>query len=211
MLGYGTAMKNFRRKLLKKCIIGIDEAGRGPLAGPIAVCAFRVFNKKILKCFPDNCDSKKVSVSTREKIYRKAQQLVRSGDLDFKVVLVSSKYIDKFGIEEATRKGIKEALDKLKAKPQSSKIMLDGRLKAPKKFTYQQTIVKGDSLQKEIGLASIVAKVRRDNYMQRQAKKFPLFGFEYHKGYGTAAHLEVITKYGPTEIHRMSYLKKFLA
>ena len=187
-------------------IIGIDEAGRGPLAGPVAVGAVKIpisFNKNFLKSIKD---SKKLSPADRELWFGLASEARRLGVLDFKVSLVSEKVIDHKGVSFAIKLGIKRALEAL-ATPLESQIFLDGGIRAPAEFLHQVTVVRGDEKIPVISLASIVAKVVRDRKMVRFSKKFPDFGFEIHKGYGTLSHRKAISKYGPTAIHRRSFLK----
>jgi len=189
-----------------KHIVGIDEAGRGPLAGLVAVGAVRVkegFNKRFFRGIKD---SKKLSEKKREQWFKKISEVRPRGDLDFVVSLVSEKIIDKHGIAYAVRLGIKRCLEKLKIKT-GDQIFLDGGIKAPDKFIHQKTIIKGDEKVSVISLASICAKVTRDRYMVRLSKKYPEYGFEIHKGYGTLMHRKNIKKYGITDVHRKSFLK----
>jgi ribonuclease HII len=139
-----------------------------------------------------------------------ALQARREGSLDFVVSLVSERVIDRKGIVCAVRLGVKRCLDKLKTE-QDSQVFLDGSLKAPDKFRHQLTVIKGDEKIPVISLASIVAKVTRDRKMGHLSKKFPEFNFHLHKGYGTLMHRRALQKYGPTEIHRKSFLTKFPA
>lgn len=188
-------------------IVGIDEAGRGPLAGPVAVGAVRVIHLgKFQKLVRGIKDSKKLSAEARELWYQKALQAKLFGELDFCVALVSERVIDKRGISYAIQLGIKRCLSKLSAYPRDQ-IFLDGSLKAPVEFVRQQTIVKGDEKIPVISLASICAKVTRDRKMVSLGKKFPKYGFEVHKGYGTKTHYAVLRKYGLTEAHRRSFLQ----
>jgi len=212
-------------------IVGIDEVGRGPLAGPITVCAFAcqidVYAKlKHRKDLPSKgVDSKKLSPKAREhhaQILCSLSNLnyvkdapwhsvsrgildIRRGGFGYVVVHVSNKVIDRRGISFATNKAISKAIGKLKLNPSKCKILLDGGLKAPKEFKNQKTIIKGDEKEKIIAWASILAKVSRDRIMTGQAKKFPSYGFELHKGYGTLAHRQAIETYGFSIIHRQSF------
>lgn len=186
--------------------VGIDEAGRGPLAGPVAVGLVRIsegFNKKFFKGIKD---SKRLTAEERELWYSLALEAKRHGELDFGVSLVSEKVIDKHGIAYALRLGIKRCLEKLGIES-DSQIFLDGALKAPAEFRHQLTVIRGDEKIPVISLASIVAKVTRDRKMVRLSKKFPEFSFEINKGYGTRLHLSALQKYGRTVIHRQSFLK----
>lgn len=188
-------------------ILGIDEAGRGPLAGPVAVGVVSiptVFNKKFFKGIKD---SKKLSQEERELWFSLATEAKKKGELDFRVALVSEKIIDKHGISYAIRLGIKRCLNRLGVNKESQ-VFLDGSLKAPQEFKHQLTVIKGDEKIPVISLASICAKVVRDRKMIKLSKKFPQFSFDINKGYGTKFHLSALKKYGLTELHRQSFLKK---
>jgi len=199
-----------------RCIIGIDEAGRGPLAGPITIAAFLTpqnLRGKLVKISGGKIkDSKQFSEKRRIKIYRKFLRLKKEGRIFFSVSHVSNKIIDKRGISYATKLGIKRCLKKLQHKSQTNKgapccIQLDGLLKAPPEYKNQKTIIGGDSINIFIACASIVAKVRRDRLMHRLASKYPLYALEIHKGYGTKLHYKLLRKHGLSEIHRKSFLK----
>ena len=192
-------------------VVGIDEAGRGPLAGPVAVGAVSVAYPERSrgmwrKFFKGIKDSKKLSVSDRELWFALALEARKDGELDFAVSLVSEKVIDKKGISYAIRLGIKRVLIALDVS-RDSQIFLDGGIRAPERFSHQLTVVKGDEKIPIISLASIMAKVTRDRKMVRLSKKFPKFGFHIHKGYGTLMHRQALKKYGSTEVHRQSFLK----
>ncbi len=187
-------------------IVGIDEAGRGPLAGPVAVGGVRVSNEFNKKFFKGIRDSKQLSEEDRELWFALAQEAKKKGQLDFAVSLVSEKVIDKHGISYAIRLGIKRVIKKLGVTGGDSKIFLDGSLKAPAEFPHQLTVIKGDEKIPVISLASICAKVVRDRRMVQLSKKYPKYDFDLHKGYGTYVHREAIRKYGLTEIHRLSFL-----
>ena len=152
-------------------------------------------------------DSKELSQDEREWWFLLASEARKSGDLDFAVSMVSERVIDRHGISYAIKLGIKRCLQKLKIE-EEDQIFLDGGLSAPSKFPHQLTVVKGDEKIPIISLASIVAKVVRDKKMTRYAKRYPKFGFESNKGYGTKSHIEAIRKYGPTELHRKTFLNK---
>lgn len=190
-----------------KYLIGIDEAGRGPLAGPVSVGAVMIskdFNKKLWKGVRD---SKKLSHKAREEWFIKLQEWQKLGIIKFHVALVSEKIIDTKGISYAIKKGIAECLKKVKADCDTCTVLLDGSLKAPAEFLNQETIIKGDDKEPIISLASIAAKVTRDRYIIKIAKKYPLYKLEIHKGYGTHFHREMIKKYGSAVIHRKSFLR----
>src|SRR3989344_7165540 len=187
-------------------ILGIDEAGRGPLAGPVAVGAVSIspdFNKKFFKGIKD---SKQLSPEERELWFSLAQEGKRRNELDFKVSLVSERVIDRHGIAYAIRLGVKRVLRGLGVEGESSQIFLDGALKAPPEFKHQLTVIRGDEKIPVISLASICAKVIRDRKMVRLSKKFPKFGFDINKGYGTLLHRNALKKYGSTALHRQTFI-----
>lgn len=188
-------------------IVGIDEAGRGPLAGPVAVGGVRVeegFEKKFWKGIQD---SKKLSESDRDLWFALAKEGKKRGELNYHVALVSERVIDRHGIAYAIRLGIKRVLERLRVSNTDSQIFLDGGIKAPEEFKHQLTVVKGDEKIPIISLASICAKVTRDRYMKKLGEKHPEYKFEVHKGYGTLVHREAIKKYGVAEPHRRSFLR----
>lgn len=187
--------------------IGVDEAGRGPLAGPVAIGVVVVpvgFNWNRI---PGVGDSKKVSEKKRDVIARQARALQQSGIISFHVALVSHAVIDHIGIVRAIEKGVVEGFVALNVPPKSTRVKLDGLLHAPHGFIYQETIVRGDAKEKVIGLASILAKVTRDAYMVRLAKKYPHYGFDIHKGYGTALHRARIRAHGLSPVHRRTFCR----
>jgi len=198
-------------KVLNNFIIGIDEAGRGPLAGPVSVGIFsaeKKLEKWILKNIFENKlrDSKKLSPKKREEIYKKFCLLKTEGKVSFAVSHISNKVIDKKGISYAINYAIKNLLVNTK-RSASNMIRLDGSLKAPPEFKNQKTIIKGDEKDVFIACASIVAKVCRDRLMCQFAKKYPKYKFEIHKGYGTLLHRILIKKYGLSPLHRKSFCK----
>ena len=187
-------------------VVGIDEAGRGPLAGPVAVGIVKIsvnFNQEFFKGIKD---SKKLTYIGRELWFARALDFRKAGKFDFAVSLVSEKIIDRKGIVYAISLGIKKCLITLEVS-KDSQIYLDGGLKAPEKFKNQHTVIKGDEKIPVISLASIMAKVTRDRKMAELSKKFPKYNFHIHKGYGTSKHRQAIKKYGLTVIHRRSFLK----
>lgn len=202
-----------KSKKIKKGITylaGVDEAGRGPLAGPVAVGVVVVPKDFDWRIIPGVHDSKQVKERDREGIVKIARALKRAGVIDFHVTLVSHSTIDRIGISGAVRKGIEICFKELKSNPKITEVRLDGSLKAPSEFKNQETIIQGDAKEKVIGLASILAKVTRDRYMVREAKKYPQYGFEIHKGYGTEKHRVAVKKYGLSRIHRCSFCRSFL-
>jgi ribonuclease HII len=196
-----------------KKIIGLDEAGRGPLAGPVtagAVIILKPKNIKILlkdKNFQEVLklanDSKKLSEKHREKIFT---LIKKCPFIQFSYSSVNEKIIDKINIEQATFKAMKNCIKKLSSSIKNTILLIDGNriidhhLKIP-----QKSIIKGDGKVFSIALASIVAKVTRDRLMKRLAKKYPRYHFEIHKGYPTKLHRKLLKKYGPSQIHRKSY------
>lgn len=191
-------------------LAGVDESGRGPLAGPVAVGVAVVpigFDWNLL---PGVGDSKKVAPGEREAILRRVKILKREGMIDFQVALISNTTIDRIGISHAVKQGIARCFKKLAPDPSRTSVKLDGLLHAPEIFKDQETIIKGDAKEKVIGLASIVAKVTRDAYMVRLSQKYPQYGFEVHKGYGTKTHCASLRKNGLSVTHRRSFCKRFL-
>ncbi len=192
-------------------VIGIDEVGRGPVAGPVVVCACAIRKGvNVISFFPKQQlrDSKKLSEKNRKAILEKIQHLVTNGDIFFGIGEVSSSRIDEIGISPSIKEAILQALESLHREGVSKDtfVFLDGSLKAPDIYQ-QETIIKGDEKIPEIALASIYAKEYRDTLMKEYAKQFPFYLFERHVGYGTQAHYEAIKQYGFTEIHRKSFLK----
>lgn len=201
-----------------KYIIGIDEAGRGPIAGPVAIGAVLVQHQVLNVAQDTGCsvaptpgvwntktlDSKKLSAKKREEIFKVIKE--QKENYSWAVSLVSEQVIDDQGIAFAIRLGVQKVLAKLKADPAECLILLDGALKAPKEFTNQQTIIRGDATEQLIGLASICAKVTRDDFMMKAHADFPMYGFNQHKGYGTAFHYECLKTHGPCSFHRKSFI-----
>ena len=191
-------------------IAGIDEVGRGPIAGPLTVCCAWIEKsqaQKILRKLKKEglTDSKKLSKKKREYFAGIAQQLKKEGRLDYACISISALRIDTVGLSVVIKKAIKNAI-KIKAPSKNISIFLDGRLKAPAIFTNQKTIIKGDLKIPIISLASIIAKVHRDAYMQKLHKKYPLYGFDTHVGYGTKKHYLAIKKHGLTPLHRKTWI-----
>lgn len=201
------------KKLKKQFLIGIDEVGRGPLAGPVAVgavCINSEHQKKVQQWGRGFRDSKKLSARAREEWMVKIRKAREDGVLDYTVVFVSSSVIDKKGIAPSIRTALSRALKApalSEVRPQTARVLLDGGLRAPIAYEDQKTIIKGDEKELVIALASIVAKVTRDAWMVNLGKKYPMYGFEKHKGYGTRAHYSALKKHGITPHHRKSFLK----
>jgi ribonuclease HII len=191
-------------------IVGVDEAGRGPLAGPVSVGVVVIPRTFDWRLVPGVGDSKQVKEAEREKVVRIARALKRAGVIDFHVALVSASTIDRVGITNAVREGIATCLKKLAPNPKHTCVKLDGLLTAPEAFMHQETIIKGDAKEKVIGLASILAKVTRDHHIVREARKYPQYRFDTHKGYGTKKHCAALAQYGLSKIHRRSFCTRFL-
>lgn len=193
-----------------KYVIGIDEVGRGSIAGPAAVGAVRL-NTEVLTAkedwFRGLRDSKKLTQIGREKWFDKIKEAEREGWLEYEVVFSRVDTIDKKGIVPAIHSALVRAIRKLKSNPKDTVVLLDGGLKAPRTYKHQQTIIKGDEKEVAIALASIAAKVTRDHRMRMIAKKERNHHLHAHKGYGTRAHYEAIKHNGITKHHRKSFLK----
>ena len=180
-------------------ICGVDEAGRGPLAGP--VCAAAVILPKHLQ-IPGLTDSKKLTDKKRRELFPIIQQQA----IAYGIGLASEAEIDEINILQATFLAMGRALNQLSIGPEIA--LIDGNRETDFGLPVK-TVVKGDSLSANIAAASILAKVTRDNIMVELAKQYPEYGFEIHKGYGTKAHYEALRTYGPCPIHRKTFLKKF--
>lgn len=189
-------------------VVGVDEVGRGPIAGPVTVCAFTVsrqYYKKVFKELEGITDSKKLTEKKREFFTEKIRDLKNKGYVDVVVSSISAHIIDTKGIIPALRSAVNRSLEKI-SQDENIYVFLDGSLFAPDTYS-QETIIKGDAKNWLIGAASVVAKVSRDNYMKELSKKIPEYSFEKHKGYGTKAHYDAIKKHGMCEFHRKSWIK----
>jgi len=200
-----------------KYIIGIDEVGRGPLAGPLTLGAVLIkrntwgTESSVKKSFFKNIrDSKQLTPLGRAIWFEKAKVAQKATLLEYKVSFVSSKLVDSLGLATTTRIAIKRSLKKFKITPDETLVLLDGGLKAPREFIYQKTIIRGDETEPVISLASIMAKVLRDRRMEKLSLEYPHFDFHIHKGYGTKRHISLIKKFGPCEIHRRSFIKNII-
>ncbi len=191
-------------------IVGIDEVGRGPVAGPVSVGAFCVPVKFLKEILPDDLrESKKLSKKKREEWFEIFETARKGGKANFVVASTESKTIDDHGIIFSLKHALSRAIRELKLNPKVTKVFLDGGLKAPQEFKYQTTIIRGDTKMPVIAAASIVAKVVRDRRMKKLGEQFPEYGFECHKGYGTQAHMEAIKTCGLCLEHRKTFLKNF--
>ena len=204
-------------------LVGVDEAGRGPLAGPVSVAAVATMSRRrldngsldngtspALGCTRAGLkDSKKLTAKKREQWFVWLRQKQKNNRLKLTVSLVGEKTIDRIGIVGAVRIGIRRCLTRLKLNPKHCRILLDGSLHAPKIYRNQKTVIRGDEKIPIIMLASIAAKVRRDRRMIKLARVYPNYHFEIHKGYGTRAHYVALRHHGFSPLHRRSFLKKF--
>ena len=194
-------MKTFERKYADYSFIcGIDEAGRGPLAGPVVAGAV---------ILPKDCeilyltDSKKLSATKREELYDEIMEKAVAAA----VGMASPARIDEINILQATYEAMREAISKLEVEPG---ILLNDAVTIPEMIIPQVPIIKGDAKSVSIAAASILAKVTRDRLMVEYDKVMPEYGFAGHKGYGSKEHIEAIKKYGPTPIHRKTFIKNFI-
>lgn len=188
-------------------LIGIDEVGRGPIAGPVAVCALCLQNDFNPRKFKDFKDSKKLSHSQRVEWLTKIDKEKEKGNIIYKVCFESNRVIDKRGIVFAIKRALNNSINSLNKKAETCQVLLDGGLKAPREYINQKTIIKGDEKELCIALASITAKVTRDALMVKMSEKYPGYGLEKHKGYGTRDHYSALKCKGLSEIHRKSFTK----
>ncbi|MBR3255964.1 MAG: ribonuclease HII [Clostridia bacterium] len=184
-----------------KYICGIDEAGRGPLAGPVVVASAIMPEESMIEGVND---SKKVSEKKRELLYEK----IIEEAISYSVAIISEKEIDKVNILNATKEGLTQTLVGLKTKPDL--ILVDALDKIDTLGISFKPIIKGDALVYSISCASIIAKVTRDRIMRQMDEIYPEYGFAGHKGYGTAKHIQAIKEYGLCDIHRKSFTKNFI-
>lgn len=210
----GVTLGGGRRKLLlgsihltsyacqMRYIVGVDEVGRGPIAGPVAVGVVAVPETFEWGSIPGVTDSKKMSHEARVRVYNRAREL----SVHYAVGFSSVELIDTKGIVPAIQNALRLALEELTLDPLKCDVRLDGGLKAPQEFKQQTTITRGDASESSIGLASIMAKVERDFFMIEQSVAYPQYNFESHKGYGTKLHYAALKKHGLTPLHRRTFL-----
>ena len=208
-------LKEFEKKLYSeglKYIAGIDEAGRGPLAGPVVV--------GIAMMKPDSFiegvnDSKKISEKKREQLYEQ----ITSEAISYGIGIIDQKEIDEINILQATKKGLTTAIKDMEAKlakkpeleiTKPDAILVDALTKIDTDGIPYKSIIHGDAISYSIACASIIAKVTRDRIMRQWDEIYPQYGFAKHKGYGTAAHIKAIKEYGPCALHRASFIKNFI-
>ncbi len=196
-------MLSFERKYYEmgyNYICGIDEVGRGPLAGPVVTCAVILPKDETILYLND---SKQVSKKKREELY----DIIIEKAVAYSIGMSSEERIDEINILQATYEAMRMSIDNLKVKPD---ILLNDAVKIPNVNIHQVPIIKGDTLSASIAAASIVAKVTRDRIMQEYDSIYPQYGFADNVGYGSAKHIEAIKKYGPTPIHRKTFIKNFV-
>ncbi len=195
-----------------KYIVGVDEVGRGPLAGPITFCALKLaidfkasgFGRKIK-------DSKLLQPKKRKEIFQKIEKLKSEGSIEYALHSCTHTEIDEIGLGKVVKICIEKALEKLQLDPEECIILLDGGIRAPKDYKNQMTIIGGDAKIRAISFASIVAKVWRDEKMVSLSKKYPKYFFHEHKGYATQKHCDAIREHGLCAIHRKSFCKNILS
>lgn len=194
-------MKEFDREYkIYGTICGIDEAGRGPLCGPVVAPAVILPDEYNILYIND---SKKLSETKREEVYKEIDKYA----VAYGVGIVSPERIDEINILQATYEAMRTAIHKLSVTPD---ILLNDAVTIPMVDIKQVPIIKGDAKSQSIAAASIVAKVTRDHLMEEYDKLYPEYGFAKHKGYGTAAHIKAIKEYGPCPIHRRTFIKNFI-
>ena len=182
-----------------KLVCGVDEAGRGPLAGPVCAAAVILPPELVI---PGLNDSKKLTDKKRRELY----DIITAEAVSYGIAFADEKEIDEINILQATFLAMARAMEKLAPQPELA--LIDGN--RAKDFGLPvRTIVKGDSLSASIAAASILAKVTRDRLMEQYDETYPQYGFAVHKGYGTKRHYEALREFGPSPIHRMTFLKKF--
>ena len=189
------------RKKGFKTICGIDEAGRGPLAGPVVVASVIMPEDSMIEGIND---SKKISEKKREKLY---DQIIEEA-ISYGISIIGQEEIDAINILNATKEGLTNSLKELKVKPDL--IIVDALTHIDTLGIPYESIIKGDAKCYSISAASILAKVTRDRIMREWATIYPQYGFEQHKGYGTAMHISAIKEYGPCPIHRKTFIKHFI-
>ena len=185
-------------------VIGLDEVGRGPLAGPVISCGCHFKNYTIINDLKDFIgDSKKLSAKKRELSFKFLQNLKKEKIIDFHLGIANVEEIDNLNILEATKLSMKRVIDKFNLK--NAKLIIDGNFSLNYKSYKEQSIIKGDNKSLSIAAASIIAKIHRDRLMKKLSIKFQDFGWEKNAGYGTKMHIENIHRFGPTIHHRKTF------
>ena len=199
-----TNLKSMEKELYDKGfehICGIDEAGRGPLAGPVVIAGVIMPKDSMIEGVND---SKKVSEKKREKLY----DLILEEAISYAVAIIGQDVIDEINILNATKQGVTKVVEELDVKP--NLILVDALTHINTKGIPYDSIIKGDAKCYNIAAASIIAKVTRDRIMREWDEIYPQYGFINHKGYGTAKHIEALKEYGPCPIHRRTFIKNFV-
>lgn len=192
---------------MRRYIVGIDEVGRGPVAGPVYVCAVAIPEDLYKKTkWVGLTDSKLMTPKSRDKWYERAVELEKEGKIQFALARKSALQIDQQGIAVCIKSCVNMTLKKLGLDPRQCDVRLDGGLKAPLVYKKQQTIIKGDRKEKAISLASVIAKVSRDRLMEQLHKQYPYYAWEANKGYGTRVHMAKIKEKGLSALHRKTFL-----
>lgn len=195
-----------------KAIAGIDEAGRGPLAGPVVLACSLMPRDSMIEGVND---SKKISEKKREMLYEK----ITSEAISYGIGIISQQEIDEINILQATKKGLTEAIKDMESKLAEKSelgiikpdaILVDALTKIDTDGIPYKSIIHGDAISYSIACASIIAKVTRDRIMRQWDEIYPQYGFAKHKGYGTAAHIKALKEYGPCALHRESFIKNFI-
>ena len=185
-------------------VIGLDEVGRGPLAGPVISCGCHFKNYTIINDLKDFIgDSKKLSAKKRELSFKFLQNLKKQNIIDFHLGIANVEEIDNLNILEATKLSMKRVVDKFNLK--NAQLIIDGNFSLNYKSYKEKSIIKGDNKSLSIAAASIIAKVHRDRLMKKLSIKFQDFGWEKNAGYGTKKHIENIHRFGPTIHHRKTF------
>ena len=199
-----TELKSIEKELYNKGfekICGIDEAGRGPLAGPVVVAGVIMPKESMIEGVND---SKKVSEKKREKLY----DIILEEAISYSVAIIGQDIIDEINILNATKQGVTKVVEELDVQPDL--ILVDALTHINTKGIPYDSIIKGDAKCYNIAAASIIVKVTRDRIMRQWDEIYPQYGFINHKGYGTAKHIEALKQYGPCPIHRKSFIKNFV-
>ncbi len=199
-----TNLKSMEKEIYNKgfeYICGIDEAGRGPLAGPVVVAGVIMPKDSMIEGVND---SKKISEKKREKLY----DIILEEAISYSVAIIGQDIIDEINILNATKQGVTTVVEELDVKP--NLILVDALTHINTKGIPYDSIIKGDAKCYNIAVASIIAKVTRDRIMREWDEIYPQYGFSNHKGYGTAKHIEALKQYGPCSIHRKTFIKNFV-
>lgn len=194
----------------KQWIVGVDEVGRGPLAGPVYICAIAIPLDRYGKMHWEGLtDSKLMTARARERWHDEAKRHRAKGGIKIAIAYRNAQAIDTHGLSACIGSCVSVVVRRLKLDPSVCTILLDGGLHAPRRYRAQQTIIGGDKIHPIISLAAVVAKVTRDAHMRRLHKKYPQYRWFENKGYGTRMHMETVREIGLSPIHRKSFCRKF--